>query len=61
MDDHLLTVRDVADRLQVARSTVLRWVASGSLPAIRMPSGALRFSESGLEAWLANRQTGDGE
>lgn len=56
MDD-LLTVREVAERLQVSRSTVRRWVADGSLPAMVMPSGAFRFREADLETWLEGRQT----
>ena len=43
----LLTVREVADRLQVSRATVYRLVLAGALPvlrvsnAIRIPDGAL--------------------
>lgn len=59
MDAHsdLLTVRDVAARLQVSRATVRRWVAMKTLPAITLPSGAFRFREADLEEWLAKQLT----
>lgn len=58
MTSDLLTVREVADRLKVARTTVLRWAAAGQLPAIHLPSGALRFREADLDRWLADRESG---
>ena len=57
MGGPLLTARAVADVLGVSTETVLRWVRRGELPAIRLPSGALRFPESTLDAWLAARAT----
>jgi excisionase family DNA binding protein len=44
----LLTVRQVAERLQVCRATVYRLVAGGQLPAVRVSSGAIRVRDSGL-------------
>ncbi len=52
----LLTVREVADILKVSRSTVLRWTQRGELPGLRLPSGALRYREQELEAWLSGRR-----
>jgi excisionase family DNA binding protein len=48
----LLTAREVAELLRVSAETVLRWTRRGELPAIRLPSGALRFREADLEACL---------
>jgi excisionase family DNA binding protein len=58
MTDRLLTAREVAERLGVFPGTVLRWVRRGELPAIRLPGGALRFSERALDEWLAARTVG---
>ena len=55
--DQLLTAREVADLLGVSAETVLRWTRRGELPAIRLPSGAIRFREAEIEAWLAERAT----
>jgi excisionase family DNA binding protein len=54
----LLTAREVAERLGVFPGTVLRWVRRGELPAIQLPGGALRFSETALDEWLAARSVG---
>jgi excisionase family DNA binding protein len=57
VSERLLTTREVGGRLGVSTETVLRWVRRGELPAFRLPSGALRFREADLEAWLAARAT----
>ena len=57
MTGPLITARQLAELLGVSTETCLRWVRSGKLPAIRLPSGAIRFREDELEAWLADRAT----
>ena len=57
MSDRLLTARDIADRLNVNRETVLRWTRRGKLPGFRMPSGQLRYREEEITAWLQVRAT----
>jgi excisionase family DNA binding protein len=50
MADRLLTAREVADRFCLKSSeTILRWVRKGKLPAIKLPSGAIRFEEAAVE------------
>jgi len=52
----LLTARQVADLLGFkSPETILRWHRKGNLPSIPMPSGAIRFRESDLDAWLEER------
>jgi excisionase family DNA binding protein len=53
----LLTAREVSDVLGVSTETVLRWTRRGELPAIRLPSGQIRFRESDLEGWIEERAT----
>jgi excisionase family DNA binding protein len=53
----LLTARQVADIIGCSSETVLRWTRNGTLPAIRLPGGAIRFREAELEEWLAARST----
>jgi excisionase family DNA binding protein len=52
-----LTAREVADLLGVSAETVLRWTRAGTLPAIRLPGGAIRFRECALDEWLTARAT----
>ena len=47
----LLTIRDVADRLQVSSRTIHRLVASGGLTVIRI-GRSVRVSEVALKAFL---------
>jgi excisionase family DNA binding protein len=57
MTGRLLTAREVAELLGVSAETVLRWTRRGMLPAIRLPSGAIRFREDALDAWMVERAT----
>jgi excisionase family DNA binding protein len=53
----LLTAREVAGHLGVAPKTVLAWTRRGQLPAIRLPSGQLRYPADELNDWLEQRAT----
>ena len=51
----LLTVGQVADRLQVSRWSVYRRVAEGQIPAVKLgtgPRAPLRVDADELEQWL---------
>lgn len=57
--DHLLTYREVAERLRVARGTVYRLVASGHLqPPIRIGAKLSRFKSSDVESLIAQGSAG---
>jgi excisionase family DNA binding protein len=47
----LLTIKDVADRLQVAEVTVRKWQEQGKITFIKLPQG-IRIREEHLEGWL---------
>jgi excisionase family DNA binding protein len=53
----LLTARAVGEALGVSAETILRWTRAGKLPAIRLPSGAIRYREADLDEWLVTRST----
>ncbi len=57
MGGPLLTARHVADLLDVSPATVLRWTRAGDLPAVRLPSGQIRYRPDELEGWLGDRAT----
>jgi excisionase family DNA binding protein len=52
VSEPLVTARQVAEFLGVTPKTVLRWTGRGLLPAIELPSGAIRYRPEDLEAWL---------
>lgn len=50
----LLTIGEVLDELQVARSTFDAWRALGTAPeCIKLPNGHLRIRRAALDTWLA--------
>ncbi len=53
----LLTIREVAERLRIAPSTVYAMAQRGDLPVVRVGprGGAIRVLERGLAAYLAER------
>lgn len=56
MSPHLLTARSLSETLGVSAETVLRWTRRGEVPALRLPSGAIRYRPAQIEQWLAARQ-----
>jgi len=55
MEQRLLTAREVAEQLGVSAATVLRWTRQGVLGGFRLPSGAMRYGEDDVDAWLEGR------
>src|SRR3954451_13361939 len=53
----LLTARAVGELLGYSTETVLRWTRRGELPVIRLPGGGIRYRQTALDAWLAERAT----
>ena len=54
----LLTVREVAERLRLGKSTVYLLIHRGDLPAVRFGS-SVRVPEALFEKWLSERVQGD--
>lgn len=57
MPETLLTVKDVAKRLAVGRTTVYELIGRGGLKTIKI-GRARRIPESALEEWIAERLRG---
>jgi excisionase family DNA binding protein len=55
-EDRLLTPAEVAALFGVAPKTVSRWATAGRLGSVRTPGGHRRFSESEVEALLAQAE-----
>ncbi len=51
MNDHVLTVREVAEYLKVNDRTVYRLAAAGTIPAFKVGS-SWRFKQSEIEKWI---------
>lgn len=47
----LLTVNDMAARLQVKAKTLYAWASQGKIPCIKL-NGVIRFDEREIEQWL---------
>jgi excisionase family DNA binding protein len=56
----LLTIRQLADYLNIKRSTLYAWVEQGFIPHYKM-NRLIRFKKEEIDAWLENlKKTGDG-
>ncbi|WP_371949800.1 helix-turn-helix transcriptional regulator [Actinomadura monticuli] len=54
----VMSVRDMASELHVARSTVYRWLATGRGPkAFRLPNNELRIVRADFIEWLHRLET----
>jgi excisionase family DNA binding protein len=51
-DEEYLSVREVAMRLHVSTQTILGWISSGQLRALRTPTGRLRIRKSDVARLL---------
>lgn len=59
MASQMLTTRQVAERLNVAPSTVSAHAGSGDIPGAAKVFGRWRFDEQWLEAWIASKAARD--
>jgi excisionase family DNA binding protein len=57
-NEHLLTIGQVANRLQVSPSWLYRKAKAGLIPHIRIGS-VLRFEEEKIAAWVNEHRMGD--
>jgi excisionase family DNA binding protein len=56
VDERYLTLPELAERLQVSRRTVYRWIKDGSLSAYQF-GREYRITESDLKDFLGRRRT----
>ena len=55
-----LTLAQLCEELQIARSTFYDWRAKGRAPrCIKLPNGDLRVRRADLERWLASLEESD--
>jgi excisionase family DNA binding protein len=54
MDEQLLTTKQVAFILNLQPVTIRRWIESGHLAAIRLPSGEYRVRQSEVDRVLGS-------
>lgn len=55
--EQLLTVTELAERLQLSEKTIRRMIAGGRLPCVRL-GRQLRFSTSDIVRWVSARKEG---
>jgi excisionase family DNA binding protein len=52
VSERLRTAREVAEQLGVSAGALLRWTRAGQVPAVKLPSGAIRYRPEEIDAWL---------
>jgi predicted DNA-binding transcriptional regulator AlpA len=60
MSAPLLTSRMVAEWLGISTGALLRWTRAGQVPAVKLPSGAVRYCPEEIEAWLKEHSMAGG-
>ena len=53
--DELITIKDVAEFLQIAEKTIYRMAADSKIPAFKV-GGSWRFKRKEIEKWLENQR-----
>ncbi len=56
MENDFLTVKQIAEKLQVKTFTVLEWIRSGELPAYRIGKREYRVKVKDFEQYLKDRR-----
>jgi len=54
--DRILSKAEVAEYLKVSPRSVDAWVRLGTIPFSRVGKRAVRFRESAIDRWLAERE-----
>lgn len=57
-DEQLLSIRDVAQFLQLNQTTIYAWAQQGTLPGYKL-GRTWRFRPSEIEAWLEERRNAE--
>jgi len=52
---NMMTVAEVAKKLNVAKKTIYNWSKNGEIPSYQIGQG-LRFDKSEIEEWLKNKR-----
>ena len=51
MTTSLMTVKEMAARLQVKEKTIYAWASQGRIPCVKV-NGVIRFDPGDIESWL---------
>lgn len=61
MTNELLTVKDIAERLQLRQETIRRYIREGHLTAMVLPGGDYRVMEKDLDVLLTQAKSPENE
>jgi len=50
-----MTAAQVADYLQMKEKTIRNWTSEGKIPALKLPTGTVRYKLSEIEKWMADK------
>ncbi|MFH1529194.1 MAG: helix-turn-helix domain-containing protein [Pseudomonadota bacterium] len=56
MTNHLMTYRQLCERLQIPIGTAYAWVHQGRIPHIRLTGRSVRFDPVEIDTWLLERR-----
>ena len=61
MSEDLLTIEQVAEKLQLHKDTVRRYIREGKLPGVRISATVVRVKQSDLDKFIQEKSTDKGQ
>ena len=55
MNNSLMTIKDIAEYLQVKERTIYSWINKGIIPHYKIES-TIRFKENEINEWLSSKE-----
>lgn len=57
MDEKLLTMEQLCDKLQVTRQTIYNWIEAGKISAIKVGPKMIRFEQKEVDRFIEAAKT----
>ena len=56
MNNSLMTIKDIAEYLQIKERTISSWINKGTIPHIKLSNKAIRFNLNTINEWLSSKE-----
>ena len=56
MNNSLMTIKDIAEYLQVKERTIYSWINKGIIPHYKLTNKVVRFNMNEVNEWLSSKE-----